>query len=79
MSLRRHADPATGRYLPTTADQLAADRVARPRPRRVTQDAELHAVVVELPGKRWSPEQVARELPGTVPDQRSRGRGPARS
>ncbi len=66
--LRRNADPATGRYLPATADRLAAGRVARPRPRRVTRDEELHAVVVELPSKRWSPEQVAHELRQRFPD-----------
>lgn len=65
--LRRNADPVTGRYLPATADKLAAGRVVRPRPRRVTQDAELHSLVVELLGKRWSPEQVAHELAGAVP------------
>jgi len=46
--LRRNADPTTGLYLPATVDRLAAGRVARPRPRRVTRDEELHAVVVEL-------------------------------
>ena len=70
--LRRNADPVTGRYLPATADKLAAARVARPRPRRLTRDDELHAVVVELLGKRWSPEQVAHELRARFPDQRSR-------
>ena len=70
--LRRNADPATGRYLPATADKLAAARVVRPRPRRVTRDAELHAVVVELLGKRWSPEQVAHELRARFPDQGAR-------
>jgi len=35
--LRRNADPTTGRYLPAAADRLAAGRVARPRPRRVTR------------------------------------------
>ena len=70
--LRRNADPATGRYLPATADKLAAARVARPRPRRVTQDEALRAVVVELLGKRWSPEQVAHELRQRFPDERAR-------
>jgi IS30 family transposase len=70
--LRRNADPATGRYLPATADKLATSRVARPRARRVTRDEELRAVVVELLGKRWSPEQVAHELRARFPDQRSR-------
>lgn len=53
------------------ADRLAA-RAARPRARRVTKDAGLRAVVVELLDKRWSPEQVARELRERFPDQRQR-------
>src|SRR5664280_1035539 len=70
--LRRNADPTAGRYLPATADRLAAARVARPRPRRVARDAQLHAVVVELLGKRWSPEQVAHDLRQRFPDHRAR-------
>jgi len=70
--LRRNADPTTGLYLPAAADRLAAGRVARPRPRRVTRDEELHAVVVELLSKRWSPEQVAHELLQRFPDHPER-------
>jgi len=70
--LRRNADPTTGLYLPATADQLAAGRVARPRPRRVARDEELHPVVVELLSKRWSPEQVAHELRQRFPDHPER-------
>jgi len=58
--LGRNTGP-DGRYLPGMADRLAAGRVARPRPRRLSVDEELHTVVVELLGKRWSPEQVAHE------------------
>jgi len=70
--LRRNADPTTGRYLPATADRLAAARVAQPCPRRVTRDEELRAVVGELLAKRWSPEQVAHELRQRFPDHRER-------
>ena len=70
--LRRNADPTTGGYLPATAERLAAGRVGRPRPRRVTRDDELHAVVVELLAKRWSPEQVAHELRQRFPDHPAR-------
>jgi transposase, IS30 family len=56
--LRRNADPS-GRYLARTADRIAAGRLPRPRRRRLLADAELHAVVMELLGKRWNPEQVA--------------------
>jgi IS30 family transposase len=66
--LRRNVDPS-GRYRPQTADRLAVDRLARPRARRLLLDAGLRAVVMELLGKRWSPEQVARELRHRFPDQ----------
>lgn len=69
--LRRNADDR-GRYLPATADNAAVERIARPRARRVVADAELQAVVVELLDKRWSPEQVAHELPERFPDQADR-------
>jgi IS30 family transposase len=60
--LRRNTG-ISGRYRPGTAEQLAAGRLPRPRPRRLLSDSQLRAVVVELLGKRWSPEQVAHELP----------------
>ncbi len=69
--LRRNAD-ASGRYLPGTADRLASGRGARTRRRRVSLDGELRGVVVELLGKRWSPEQVAHELRERFPDQPGR-------
>ncbi len=69
--LRRNAD-VTGRYLPGAADRLTSARVARTRHRRVSLDAELRAVVVELLRKRWSPEQVAHELRERFPNQPGR-------
>jgi len=69
--LRRNAD-VTGRYLPGTADRLTSARAAPRRHRRVSLDAELRAVVVELLRKRWSPEQVAHELRERFPNQPGR-------
>jgi IS30 family transposase len=46
--------------LPAVADRLAAQRLRRPRGRRVDQDGELRKD--DLLGQRWSPEQVAQEL-----------------
>jgi transposase, IS30 family len=61
--LRRNGDDE-GRYLPATAQRLTVERQSRPsRTRRVARDEQLHAVVAELLGKRWSPEQVSHELP----------------
>ena len=70
--LRRNADDQ-GRYLPATAERLAVERQSRPsRTRRVAHDEQLHGVVADLLGKRWSPEQIAHELPVRFPDQPER-------
>ena len=69
--LRRNVDDR-GRYLPRSADRVATERIARPRARRVMVDTELRAVVVDLLGKRWSPEQVAHELRERFGDQPAR-------
>ncbi len=56
--LRRNTDDR-GRYLPATAQRLSTERQLRSwRTRRVTRDDQLHGVVAELLGKRWSPEQL---------------------
>jgi len=70
--LRRNAD-VRGRYLPATAQRLSSERRSRAlRRRRVVRDKQLQGVVTELLGKRWSPEQVAHELPARFPDQPER-------
>jgi len=69
--LRRNVDDH-GRYLPRSADRAATERIARPRARRVMVDTELRAVVVDLLGKRWSPEQVSHELRERLGDQPAR-------
>jgi IS30 family transposase len=62
-----------GRYLPATAQRLSTERQSRSwRTRRVTRDDQLHGVVAELLGKRWSPEQVAHELRLQFPGQTQR-------
>lgn len=66
--LRRNAEQS-GRYLPQTAERIAAERLPRPRARRLLADAELRATVTQLLGKRWSPEQVAHELRERFADQ----------
>ncbi|MDT5319804.1 MAG: transposase, family [Mycobacterium sp.] len=70
--LRRNVDDQ-GRYLPATAERLTVERQSRPsRSRRLARDEQLCGVVAELLGKRWSPEQVAHELPVRFPDQPER-------
>ena len=70
--LRRNADDQ-GRYLPATAQRLTIERQSRSsRTRRLARDEQLYGVVSELLGKRWSPEQIAHELPMRFPGQRER-------
>ena len=69
--LRRNADDR-GRYLPATAQRVAADRQSRSRPRRLTHDVELYGVVADLLSKRWSPEQIAHELRTRFPGEPER-------
>ena len=70
--LRRNVDDQ-GRYLPATAQRLCVERRSRPsRTRRLARDEQLYGVVAELLGKRWSPEQIAHELPMRFPDQPER-------
>ena len=70
--LRRNKD-GRGRYLPATAQRLSTERQFRSwRTRRVTRDDQLHGLVAELLGKRWSPEQVAPELRLHFPGQPER-------
>jgi transposase, IS30 family len=69
--LRRNVDDH-GRYLPRSADRAATERIARPRARRVMVDTDLRAVMVDLLGKRWSPEQVSHELRERFGDQPAR-------
>ncbi len=66
--LRGNADQS-GRYFPHTAERIAAERLPRPRRRRLLADAQLRATVTQLLGKRWSPEQVAHELRERFADQ----------
>jgi len=59
--IKRNSDPG-GRYRPHRAEHAARARAARPRERRIAQDAILREAVTGLLLKRWSPEQVAHEL-----------------
>ena len=74
--LRRNADQF-GRYRPHTAERLAAERLPRPRTRRLLVDAELRATVTQLLGKRWSPEPAA-GASASVRDRDTIGVGQAR-
>lgn len=58
-----------GTYHPHRAEQRARVRRARPKPRKLAVQPELHQWVQDRLGKRWSPEQISRSLPSLFPDQ----------
>ena len=66
--LRRNVG-LNGRYRPHHADRVAAARRRRAGRRRLARDAQLRAVVQQLIGQKWSPEQVSRELRRRYPEQ----------
>ena len=49
-------------YRPLAAHSRALGRLPQPRPRRLTTDGALRAVVQGWPGTRWSPEQISHSL-----------------
>jgi IS30 family transposase len=59
--IRRNRD-SDGVYRPHHAEDAAQRRACRPRKRRIAGDEVLAEAVQRLLSKRWSPEQVAREL-----------------
>jgi transposase, IS30 family len=69
--IRRNRDPG-GRYRPRYAEHAARVRAGKPRKRRVALDLRLAEVIQKLLAKRWSPEQVARELRRWFVGQRDR-------
>lgn len=70
--LRRGTDPTSGRYRPHEAHRRAMARRRISRPSRLSQDGELRDWVQQRLLRRWSPEQISRELPRRFPEDRSR-------
>jgi transposase, IS30 family len=70
--LRRNRDPASGSYRPFTAQRVAVQRRARPRPGKLARDAGLRTFVADRLEKRWSPEQICHALRGEFPGQPQR-------
>ena len=67
--IARNSDLASGEYRPFAAEQQAASRRARPKPRRVETNEELRVVVQTRLNTRWSPEQIAASLTAEHPDR----------
>ncbi|MQA17786.1 MAG: IS30 family transposase, partial [Pseudonocardiaceae bacterium] len=70
--LRRNRDPRTGQYRPFSAQRLATQRRARPRPGKIVRDRELRAFVATRLTQRWSPEQISYALRAEFPDRPER-------
>lgn len=69
--LRRNRDPASGKYRPFTAQQLAVAHRARSRVGKLVRDAELREFVRARLRKRWSPTGLP-GAPQGVPHQPDR-------
>ena len=67
--VRRNRDVETGTYQPFRAQQRAAGRRPRPKPRKLARDSELREFVRLHLEKHWSPEQISMALPGLFPDR----------
>ena len=70
--LQRNLDPASGGYLPHTANRLAATRRRRPKTTRIAADPVLREFVDGRLAKRHSPEQISHELTVEFPDSPAR-------
>jgi transposase, IS30 family len=70
--LRRNREPASGSYRPFAAQQLAAQRRARPGRGKLNADPVLRQFVAGRLEKCWSPEQISRALRAEFPGDRGR-------
>ncbi|MFE5078516.1 IS30 family transposase [Streptomyces halstedii] len=67
--IRRNRHPVNGQYRPFAAQARADDRRPRPKPRKISQNAELRAAVQAGLDERWSPEQICHALRRQFPDR----------
>jgi len=69
---RRNAtvDPrGKAHYRPHAAQARAESRKPRPKPSKITLNAELRILIQDLLQERWSPEQISRRLKRDFPDR----------
>ena len=70
LEIRRNSKP-DGRYQPWWAHNQAVRRRQRVKQRAIEVGSRLHGVIVAKLKLKWSPEQIARFLTRTFPDDRS--------
>lgn len=67
--LARNRHPSTQDYRPHAAQARAEERRARPKPTKIAANPVLRDFIQRHLQLRWSPEQIARRLPGAFPDR----------
>ena len=66
--VERNRNPGTGDCEPYRAQQKAADRLKRPKPRKAADGTPLWAEILAGLRRHWSPEQIANRLRLDFPD-----------
>ena len=66
--VERNRNPGIGDCEPCRAQQKAADRLKRPRPRKAAEGTPLWAEILAGLRRHWSPEQIANRLRLDFPD-----------
>lgn len=64
----RNRNPESGGYEPVRAQQKAADRLKRPKPRKAAEGTRLWDEIAAGLRRHWSPEQIANRLRLDFPD-----------
>ncbi|RHG79446.1 IS30 family transposase [Bifidobacterium pseudocatenulatum] len=66
--VERNRNPGTGDCEPYRAQQKAADRLKRPKPRKAADGTPLWAEILAGLRRHWSPEQISGRLKAMFPD-----------
>ena len=66
--VERNRNPESGGYEPYRAQQKAADRLKRPKPRKAAEGTRLWDEIAAGLRRHWSPEQIANRLRLDFPD-----------
>ena len=73
--VERNRNPESGGYEPYRAQQKAADRLKRPKPRKAAEGTPLWVEILAGLRRHWSPEQIANRPRWRIGRSRATGRG----
>lgn len=73
--VERNRNPESGGYEPYRAQQKAADRLKRPKPRKAAEGTRLWDEIAAGLRRHWSPEQIANRPRWRIGRSRATGRG----